>query len=95
MIIIPYLAIFIGFFVYIIYEYVLIFHEKNARKLNKIRSVTFIENLLKEIEDRFLKEYFTILLITLFSCSIIIYIIGWILSYIFTKKYLTLLRNAK
>ena len=90
-IIIPYLIIFIGYFIYIIYEYFNIYKKRDPEELIKVKADIFIENFLSEIYDRHLKEVFILVIIILFSCSMLIFLVAWILSYIFTKRYLKLL----
>ena len=87
-IIIPYLAIFIGFFVYILYKYFYLYKKRNPEDLLLIRADIFIEDLLSHIYDRHLKEVFIFAIIIMFSCSMLIFLVAWILSYIFTKRYL-------
>ena len=95
MIIIPYLIIYIGYFIYIIYEYFNIYKWRNPENLKKINADIFLEDMLDEIYNRNLKHILMITIIILFSCSMVIFILAWILSYIFTKRYLKLLENAK
>ena len=47
------------------------------------------------VYNRNLHKNFIISIIILLSCSMIIYITAWILSFIFTKRYMELLNNAK
>ena len=94
-IIIPYLIIFIGYFIYLIYEYFNIYKHNNPEDLKKVRADAFIEYLLAEIYDRHLKEIFIFTIIILFSCSMFLFLLAWLLSYIFTKRYLTLIERAK
>ena len=93
-IIIPYLIIFIGYFAYLIYEYFNIYKNRDPEKLIKVKADSFIEHFLSEIYDRHLKERFILSIIILFSCSMLIFIVAWIFSYIFTKKYLKRLNIA-
>ena len=93
-IIISYLIIFIGFFAYILYEYYKIYKYNNPEDLKLVRADQFIEYLLIEIYDRHLKEIFCFTFIILFSCSIFLFLLAWVISYIATKKYLKLLKNA-
>ena len=95
MIIIPYLIIFIGYFIYIIYEYIKIYKNRNPKNLIKIRADIFLENYLEEIYNRNLPEGFILALIVLSSFSLVLFILAWILSWIFTKRYLELLKNIK
>ena len=90
----PYLVIFIGYFIYIIYEYINIYKKNNPESLIKINADSFLENLLEEIHSRHLKKVYILILIILFSCSIILNIIAWILSSIFTCKFMKLMKNS-
>ena len=92
MLIIPYLIIFIGYYIYIIYEYFNIYKNNNPKDLKNIKADSFIENLLEEINDRHLEKIYIIVLIILFSLAIIIFILAWILSSIFTCRYMKLLK---
>ena len=92
MLIIPYLIIFIGYYIYIIYEYFNIYKNNNPKYLKNIKADSFIENLLEEINDRHLEKIYIIILIILFSLAIIIFILDWILSSIFTCRYMKLLK---
>ena len=94
LIIIPYLIIYIGYFVYLVYEYFNIYKKRNPEKLIKIKADAFLEHFLSDIYDRHLDEKFILSIIILFSCSMLIFLVAWILSYIFTRKYLKLLSNA-
>ena len=95
MIIIPYLIIFIGYFIYIIYEYIKIYKNRKPKNLKKVKADMFLQNSLEEIYNRNLNEDFIIAFIVLFVCSMIIFLLAWILSWIFTKRYLELLKNVK
>ena len=92
MLIIPYLIIFIGYYIYIIYEYFNIYKNNNPKDLKNIKADSFIENLLEEINDRHLEKIYIIVLIILFSFAMIIFILAWILSSIFTCRYMKLLK---
>ena len=93
-IIIPYLAIFIGYFVYILYKYISLYKKRNPENLLKIQADEFLKDLLSDIHDRHLKEVFVFSMIILFSCAMLFFILAWILSYIFTKRYLKFLDIA-
>ena len=90
-----YLTFFIGYFSYSIYEYYNIYKNRNPENLINIRADYFIENLLDEIYNRHLHKNFILSIIILLSSSMLIYITSWILSFIFTKRYMDLLNNAK
>ena len=94
-IIIPYLTIFIGYFTYLLYEYYNIYKHNNPEDLKLVIAEEFIEYLLIEIYDRHLKEIFCFTIIILFSCSMFLFLLAWIISYIATKRYLKLLKIAK
>ena len=95
LIILPYSIIFIGYYIYIIYEFIKIYTKRNPENLIKIKTVAFIEDLLDEIYKRNLKKIFIIMIIILFSCSLILFIFAWILSHIFTKRYIKFLKNCQ
>ena len=81
----PYLFLFWGFFLYIVYEYVNIYVKLGHEELLEIKADPFFEDLLKEIYDRNPKPYLIILFIALYSLSLIIYILAWILNHCFGK----------
>ena len=89
-----YLAFFTGFYIYCIYEYFNIYKNRNPEDLLNIRADYFIEDLLKEIYVRHSDKKHILTIIILLSCSMFIYIIAWILSIIFTKRYMELLKIA-
>ena len=93
-IIIIYLTIFIGFFLYFIFEYINIYKKRNPENLINIRAHDFLENLLDEIYNRNLHKNFILSFIILFPFSFLIYIIGWILSTIFTIRFREFKINA-
>ena len=93
-IIIPYLIVFIGYFSYIIYEFLNIYKKRDPEDLIKVRADSFLEDLLQEINDRNVKKDYIVLIIILFSCSMFIFLLAWILSTIFTKRHLKLLKNT-
>ena len=87
-VIIPYLTVFIGYFIYIIYEYINIYKKRNPQDLMEIRADEFIETLLAKINERHTKEVFIFAIIILFSCSMFLFLLAWIISYIATARYL-------
>ena len=89
-----YLAFFTGFYIYCIYEYFNIYKNRNPEDLLNIRADYFIEDLLIEIYIRHSDKKYILTIIILLSCSMFIYIIAWILSIIFTKRYMELLKIA-
>jgi hypothetical protein len=94
-IIIPYLIFYIGYFVYIVYEYVNIYQRLKPFDLRDIKADPFIEEFLEDIESRHFSEITVIIIITLYSASMCTFLLAWILSQIFTKRYLDLLNKTK
>ena len=86
------MTFFISYFIYCLYEYFNIYKNNNPKDLRNIKVDSFIENLLEEINDRHLEKIYIIVLIILFSLAIIIFILAWILSSIFTCRYMKLLK---
>ena len=95
MIIIPYLIFYIGFFSYIIYEYFNIYEKRKIGELTKYSTDPFLQDFLSEIEGRHLEKGYFIAIIICYCCSMAIFIVAWILSHIFTKRYLRLLEMTK
>ena len=95
MIIIHYLIFLIGYLIYLIYAYNDIYKNKKPFELVDIKADPFIEDLLKEIQNRHLNKGFILAIISLYFISLVIFIIAWILSRIFTKRYLNLLEKVK
>ena len=60
----------------------------------EIRADEFIETLLAEINERHTKEVFIFAIIILFSCSMFLFLLAWIISYIATARYLEYYRNT-
>ena len=94
MVLIPYLAFFLGFFGYIIYAYVSIYINRNPGSLTYIKADPFLEDFLKEIKERHPAEEFIFSIMMCYCGSMIIFILAWILSYIFTKKYMGYMNKA-
>ena len=94
-VIIPYLIFFIGYFVYIIYEYCDQYRNKNYEILSNIKGDPFWEDFIDEIKGRYPNEKYIILLIICYSVSMAIFILAWILSHIFTKRYMRFMNNMK
>ena len=54
----------------------------------------FLEDLLKEVYDRNPKAIYVIFIIILYTASIVVFLLAWILSHHFTKKYLSILEKS-
>ena len=63
--------------------------------LRDIKADPFIEEFLEDIESRHFSEITVIIIITLYSASMCTFLLAWILSQIFTKRYLDLLNKTK
>ena len=94
-IIIPYLIFFIGFFFYIIYHYCIIYNKNKLNDLTKIIAEKFLEDLMLEVKAAHYKLIFHIIVIILFSFSMIAFLLAWILNIYYTYKYYIFLKNAK
>ena len=94
-IIIPYLIFFIGFFFYIIYHYCLIYNKNKLNDLTKIIAEKFLEDLMREVKAVHYKLVFHIIVIILFSFSMIAFLIAWILNIYYTYRYNVFQNNAK
>ena len=94
-VIIPYLIFFIGYFVYIIYEYCDKYRNKNYEILSNIKADPFLEDFIAEIKERYPNEKYIISFIICYSGSIAIFLLAWILSQIFTKRYMRFMKNIK
>ena len=94
-VIIPYLIFFIAYFVYIIYEYIAKYMNKNCEILSKVKVDPFLEDLFTEIKDRYPNEKYILSLIICYSGSMAIFLLAWILSQIFTKRYMRFMNNMK
>ena len=90
-IIIPYLAIFIGYFIYIIYIFCFIYIKSKFDGIAQVNADEFIEDLINEVKEQHGKKVFHITVIILFSFSLIAFLLAWILSQIFTYRYLKLI----
>ena len=91
LIIIPYSAFYIGFFIYITYKYTDIYKRKRYGELKDIKADPFLEDFLKEIYENIPKEVYTIGIIILYIASLCTFICAWILSHRYTKRYMDLL----
>ena len=87
-VIIPYFSFFIGFFAYIVYEYVNIYKNRNPGNLSNIKANPFLEDLLTIIKDRHPAEEYIFSIMICYSVSMAIFLLSWILNYILTKRYL-------
>ena len=94
LIIIPYLVFYIGYFIYIVYEYCHIHKDIKPFELTEIKADPFLEDLLQEINEKHMNEELMLILIILFSSSMAIFLLAWVLSQIFTKRYLDLLNKT-
>ena len=92
--IILYLPIFIGYFVYILYEYHYIYKERNPENLLKVKADEFIENFLLDIYNKHFGEGLILAMIILFSCSMFIFLFAWIISIIFKDGYFDVFRSS-
>ena len=63
------LIFFIGFFSYILYEYINIYKDRRPFDLTKVKVDSFLEDLLKEIQGRHCEEKLILAIIILYSCS--------------------------
>ena len=77
---VPHLVFFIGFFIYFLYEYSKIYKGRRPFDLTKVKADPFIEDLLKEIQDRHTEENLILAIIIMYSCSAGILIIAGIIG---------------
>ena len=75
-----YLLFFIGFFSYILYEYINIYKDRRPFDLTKVKVDSFLEDLLKEIQGRHCEENLILAIIILYSCSMGLFILGMYFS---------------
>ena len=94
-IIIPYLQIFIGYFIYIIYSFCFIYIKSKFEEIMQVNADEFLEDLITEVKEQHNKKIFHITVIILFSFSITVFLLAWILSQIFTYRYLKLIGIAR
>ena len=66
----PYLAVFLGFFTYTLYERSVIYRDKMPFDLIDIKADPFLEDLLREIKGRHCEESILVLVVILFSSSV-------------------------
>ena len=87
-IIIPYLIFFIGFFVYIIYHFCAIYNRNKFNDLKNIIADEYLEVIIAEVKNQHNKMIYHLIVIILFCLAMIIFVVGWILNIIYTKRYL-------
>ena len=80
-----YIICFVGFFLYIVYEYDNIYNQMRHEELLEIKGDPFFEDLIQEIYDRNPKPYVFFIFITLYIVSLILFILAWILNHCFAK----------
>jgi len=85
-IIFPYVAFFLGFFIYFLVKYTEIYKKKRAEELLNIRADPFIEDFIKEITAQIPKGSLTIAIFILYSISLFIFVLAWFLIHRFTQK---------
>ena len=90
-IIIPYLIIFAGYFIHSL-SLSQIINGINIIKLIKIEADPFLENLFEEIKDISPLSIIISIIVILFL-SLCSFVAAWIISIIYTKKYMKLLKN--
>ena len=61
----------------------------------QVNADEFLEDLIKEVKEQHNKKIFHITVIILFSFSITVFLLAWILSQIFTCRYLKLIGIAQ
>ena len=88
-VIIIYLATFIGYFVYFIYIYNKLYNKSKLGYITKIKADEFIDDLLSEIKERHQSVSYHLTVIILFSISLPLFLFSYILRIIIVY------RNAK
>ena len=91
-IIISYLLIFAGYFIHASVALSQITNGMNIIKLKKIEADPFLETLFEEIEDISPFPIIISIIVILFL-SLCSFVAAWIISIIYTKKYMELLKN--
>ena len=81
-----YIICFVGFFLYIVYEYDNIYNQMRHEELLEIKGDPFFEDLLQKIYDRNPKRYQMFLFMGFYILSLIIFVCAWILNHIYAKK---------
>ena len=61
----------------------------------QVNADEFLEDLITEVKEQHNKKVFHITVIILFSFSITVFLLAWILSQIFTYRYLKLIGIAR
>ena len=89
----PYLIFFIGFFSYILYEYSKIYKGRRPFDLTQVKADLFLEDLLKEIQDRHCGENLILAIIILYSISMGLLIISICCSCYTTEKNSSILES--
>ena len=91
-IIIPYFIIFKGYFIHSSISLSQIINGINIIKLIKIEADPFLETLFEEIKD--ISPFPIIIsIIEILFLSLCSFVVAWIISIIYTKKYMKLLNN--
>ena len=88
-VIISYLATFIGFFVYFVYIYDKLYNKSKLGYITKIKADEFINDLLSEIKERHQSVSYHLTVIILFSISLPLFLFSYIL------RIIIIYRNAK
>ena len=80
--VILYLAFFIGIFIYSIYSFNIIYNKNNFGDINKVDADEFLEDLMNEVKGQHGKKIYHIAIIILFSSSITLFLVAWIITQI-------------
>ena len=94
-IIIPYLIFYIGYFIYIVYEYDNIYNKLRHEELLEIKADPFFEDLLQEIYDRNPNSNIVLIFISLYVLSMLLYITAMIINHRFHRKIYSFLQETK
>ena len=84
-IVILYLIFFIGFFTYVFYEFCNIYQIKDRDSLLRIKGDPYIEDLIKEIDNRSPYRMYILIIIILYGASLVFFIFSLILNRCFVK----------
>ena len=71
-----YIIVYIGYFCYILYEYINIYKNNKASELTKIKVDPFLEYFLEEIHNRHLEDNLMLTICISFLCSFALFIIS-------------------